>query len=74
MAGRVTARVKWWRGAWWVLAQGPGIRNASGRKAKKMGPSEEDRAKAEKVAERNPPPPGRFEKQLPGDRAGRRSA
>ena len=52
MAGRVTARVKWWRDAWWVFAQGPGIRNASGRKAKKLGPSEEDRAKAEKVAER----------------------
>ena len=52
MAGRVTARVKWWRGSWWVLAQGPGIRNASGRKARKLGPTEEDRAKAEKVAER----------------------
>ncbi len=52
MAGRVTARVKWWRGAWWVFAQGPGIRNASGRKAKKLGPSEEDRVKAERVAER----------------------
>ena len=52
MAGRVTARVKWWRDAWWVFAQGPGIRNASGRKTKNFGPSEEDRARAEKVAER----------------------
>ncbi len=52
MAGRVTARVKWWRDAWWVFAQGPGIRNASGRKTKRFGPTEEDRARAEKVAER----------------------
>ncbi len=50
--GRVTARVRWWRGAWWVFAQGPGIRTVSGRRAKKVGPTEEDRAQAEKIAER----------------------
>ena len=50
--GRVTARVRWWRGAWWVFAQGPGIRTASGRRAKKVGPTEADRAQAEKIAER----------------------
>lgn len=52
MGARVTARVKWWRDAWWVFAQGPGIHNASGRKAKRIGPTDEDRATAEKLAER----------------------
>ncbi len=52
MSGRVTARVGRWRNAWWVFAQGPGIRNASGRKAKRVGPTPEDRATAERLAER----------------------
>ena len=34
------------------MAQGPGIRNASGRKAKRVGPAAEDRATAERLAER----------------------
>lgn len=51
MSGRVTARVGWWRDAWWVFAQGPGITNASGRKTKRIGPTAEDKERAEAVAD-----------------------
>jgi integrase len=47
---RLSVRVKWWRNAWWVWAQGPQIKNKSGKQAKRIGPTDEDRVRAEAVA------------------------